>query len=264
MSPMPPPGGMPPLAPFFSGRSATIASVVISRPENRGRILQSRAHDLSRVDDAGLDQVLELAGLRVEAEVVGVVLQRLAGDDRAVFTGILGDLAQRGLDRLADDLDPEALVVVIGLDLAQDQGCPRQGNTAARNDTFLDRRTRGVQAVIDAILTLLHFHFGAATDADDGNAAGRLRQTLLQLLAVVVRGGLLDLRPDLPATALDVGLLAGTFTFSSLMPRSSLITVPPVRIAMVRGVAAGAWVGGGVIVWRNRSAPVRSRGCLIV
>src|SRR5262249_39129442 len=36
-----------------------------------------------------------------------------------------------------------------------------------------------------------------------------LGQPLLQLLAVVVRGGLLDLRPDLTATAFDVGLLAG-------------------------------------------------------
>src|SRR4029450_2026475 len=102
-------------------------------------------------------------------------------------------------------------------------------------------------------------------DADHRDAAGQLGQPLLQLLAVVVGGGLLDLLLDLGHAALDLGLLAGagalwssgffagpstivvvsfsitTFlarpsmlsvTFSSLMPRSSEITWPPVRIAM--------------------------------
>src|SRR6185437_12863257 len=108
------------------------------------------------------------------------------------------------------DVDPMALVVVVGLQLGQDQRRTRQGDAAARNDAFLNRRAGRVQRVVDAVLALLHFHFGAATDADDGHAAGQLRQTLLQLLAVVARGGLLDLRADLRATALDVGLLART------------------------------------------------------
>jgi hypothetical protein len=51
---------------------------------------------------------------------------------------------------------------------------------------------------------------GRAADADDdGDAAGELGEALLELLAVVVRGGLLDLRADLLDAALDVGLLAG-------------------------------------------------------
>jgi hypothetical protein len=77
---------------------------------------------------------------------------RLGGDHRTVFTGILGDLAQRGPDRLAAHLDPEALVVVVGssgqpvgmLQLAQDQRRPSQGNTAA-TDACLDRHARGVR-----------------------------------------------------------------------------------------------------------------------
>ena len=63
--------------------------------------------------------------------------------------------------------------------------------------------------VVDAILLLLDLDFGRAADADDRNAAGELGQTLLQLLLVVVGGGLLDLRLDLGDAALDVGLLAG-------------------------------------------------------
>src|SRR5581483_6381333 len=41
------------------------------------------------------------------------------------------------------------------------------------------------------------------------DAARELGQTLLQLLAIVVRGGLLDLRVDLSDARLDVCLLAG-------------------------------------------------------
>src|SRR5207302_7161288 len=67
-----------------------------------------------------------------------------------------------------------------------------------------------VHRVVDAILALLHLDFGRAADPDHRDATGELRQPLLQLLPVIVRGGLLDLLPDLGATALDVGLLAAT------------------------------------------------------
>ena len=63
--------------------------------------------------------------------------------------------------------------------------------------------------IVDAILALLHLDLGGAADADHRDAAGELREALLQLLAVVVRGGLLDLRLDLGDPGLDVGLLAG-------------------------------------------------------
>ena len=49
-----------------------------------------------------------------------------------------------------------------------------------------------MQRVVHAILALLHFHFGAATDADDGDAAGQLGQTFLQFLAIIVGSGFLN------------------------------------------------------------------------
>src|SRR5690606_25496709 len=48
---------------------------------------------------------------------------------------------------------------------------------------------------------------GRAADADDRDAAGQLGQTFLQLLLVVVRGGVLDLLLDLADAGLDGGLL---------------------------------------------------------
>src|SRR5580693_8200604 len=62
--------------------------------------------------------------------------------------------------------------------------------------------------VVDAILALLDLDLGGAADADHRNAARELGKTFLQLLAVVVGGGLLDLRLDLRDAVLDVFLLA--------------------------------------------------------
>ena len=113
--------------------------------------------------------------------------------------------------------------------------------------------------VVDAVLALLDLGLGRTADADDRHAAGQLRQPLLQLLAVVVRGGLLDLRLDLRDPALDLVLARrrrrrsvvfsfsiitrlarpsmSSVTFSSLMPRSSLITWPSVSTAMSSSIA---------------------------
>src|SRR5262245_11505712 len=77
-------------------------------------------------------------------------------------------------------------------------------------DAFLNRSLGGMHGIINAILALLHLDLSSATDADYGNPARKLRQPLLQLLTVVVGGGLLDLRLDLGDTRLNVGLLACT------------------------------------------------------
>src|SRR6185312_2258164 len=75
---------------------------------------------------------------------------------------------------------------------------------------FLNRRLGGVERVVHAVLLFLHLDFGRAADADHRNAAGQLRQAFLQLLLVVVRRGLFDLRLDLRDAGLDVLLAART------------------------------------------------------
>src|SRR6056297_2740430 len=81
---------------------------------------------------------------------------------------------------------------------------------ATGDDTFLDRRTGGVEGIVDAVLLLLHLDLGGAADADHCNAARELGQALLELFTVVVRGGFLDLGLDLRNTGFDVVLRAGT------------------------------------------------------
>ena len=84
-----------------------------------------------------------------------------------------------------------------------------------------------MQRVVDAVLALLHLDLGGAADADHCHSAGQLRQTLLQLLAVVVRRGLLDLRADLVAAPDDVSLLAGAFDDRGIL----LLDEHPLRLA---------------------------------
>ena len=96
--------------PSSSGFSATSASVVSIRPATDAAFCSAVAHDLGRVDDAGLDQVLVLLGGGVEAERALAVLD-LLDHDRAVDARVVGDLAQRLLDRAADDVDAVLPVV---------------------------------------------------------------------------------------------------------------------------------------------------------
>src|SRR5208282_1676720 len=81
-------------------------------------------------------------------------------------------------------------------------------DAAAGQDAFLDRGARRMHRVVDAILALLDLDLSGPADPDHRNAAGELGQPLLQLLAIVVGRGLLDLRLDLRNARLDVGLLA--------------------------------------------------------
>src|SRR5690606_33960905 len=177
---------------------------------NRGRVLQRGADDLGRVDHTGLDQVLVSVGLGVEALRLVGFAQQVAGNHRTVMTGVLGDLANRGLDGLAHDVDAAGLVIVLAGQTVESLGGVEQRGAAARNDAFFHGRTGRVQRVVDAVLALLHFDFRSAADLDHRNTAGQLGQAFLQLLTVVVAGRGLDLRADLLDPGLDVGLVAGT------------------------------------------------------
>src|SRR5260221_810056 len=177
--------------------------------ESRDRrcVLDRHMNHLGRVDDALGDQVDVFAGLGIEAVGVLVLLEDLADDDRAVFSGIDGDLAGRIGQRLAHDLDAGLLVVVLGAQSLEVLGGSQQRDAAARHNAFFHRRTGRMHRVINTILALPDLDLGRAADADHRDAARELGQTLLQLLTIVVRGGFLDLRLDLIDPRLDVGLL---------------------------------------------------------
>src|SRR6185436_3475298 len=95
-----------------------------------------------------------------------------------------------------DDVDAAGLVVVDALEALQGRGGVEQSDSAARDDSFLDRGAGGVEGVVDAVLALLDLDLGRAADLDHGNAAGELGEALLELLLVIVAGGVLDLLAD--------------------------------------------------------------------
>ena len=124
--------------------------------------------------------------------------------------GILRNLAGWRLDGAAHDVHANLLVGLLQLDLLQGPGRNEKGRAATGDDTFLDCGTGRVESVLHQFLALLDLDFRGAADLDDGNTAGELRQTLLQLLAIVLGAGLLGLLADLVAAALDVRLPAGS------------------------------------------------------
>ena len=98
------------------------------------------------------------------------------------------------------------------LDHLVDSGAgPDQGGAAAGDDAFFDGRTGRRQRVFDAVLLLLELHLGGRADLDDGDAAGQLGQPLLELLAIPVGVGVVDLALDLGDAALHLVLGAGAF-----------------------------------------------------
>ena len=170
--------------------------------------LQCCAHHLGRIDDAFRYQVDVLARLRVETKAVGILFEDLADDDRAILACIERDLARRPRQRFADNVHAVLLVFVRGANALEHLGRAQQRNATAWQDAFLDGGAGRVHGVINAILALLHFDLRRAPDADHRDAACEFGQPLLELLAIVIRDGFLDLCLDLSNTRLDIALLA--------------------------------------------------------
>src|SRR5262245_19874956 len=173
-----------------------------------GGVLQGRAADLGRVDDAGLEHVHPLAGVSVETDHRFLLFLRLLDDDRAFVPGVERDLPDRLLQSAAHDVDSGLDVLLLLLDLLQSGDGAHQGDAAAGDDPLLDGRLGGVHGILDAGFLFLHLGLGGRADLDDGDAADELREPFLELLAIVVGGRLLDLSADLLHPALDVGALA--------------------------------------------------------
>src|SRR6266536_1054894 len=86
----------------------------------------------------------------------------------------------------------------------------QQSHSTAGHDAFLDSRLGVADRVLDAVLALLQLDLGSCTGLNDSDAAGQLGQPLLQLLAVIVGVGVVDLGTDLVHPAGDLLGVAGT------------------------------------------------------
>src|SRR5579863_381335 len=176
---------------------------------HRGGVLQRKTGHLGRVQNAGLEHVAELARGGVVAEGALAFLHTVENHG-SVLAGVLDDLAQRLLDRAGQNADADRLVLIRTLEVLERTLGADQRHTAARHHALFHRSASRVQRVFDAGLLLFHLDLGGGSYLDHGDAAGELGNPLLQLLLVVVGGGLFGLLTDRLDARLDVGGLAVT------------------------------------------------------
>src|SRR5581483_5984035 len=85
-----------------------------------------------------------------------------------------------------------------------------QRGTATRDNTLFDSGASGGKRILHAMFLLFQLDFGGSTDFDHAHATGKFRQALLQLLAVIIAGGLVDQGTNLSDASLDSFLRAST------------------------------------------------------
>ena len=164
--------------------------------------MQGGAGYFDRVDDAALQHGAEFADFGVVAVVVGLVFD-VVEDHGAFAAGVFHDELQGLFQGAADDVDADLLVVGEFADAVQGALGADQGDAAAGDDALFYGGTGGGQGVFDAGFALFQLNFGGGADFDDGDAAGQLGHPLLELLAVVLGGGVFDLGFDLVDAGLD-------------------------------------------------------------
>src|ERR1022692_3618326 len=191
----------------------------LGREEQRrdgGRVLQGRARHLRRVDDPRLEHVDVLTRRRVQAVACREVAH-LLGHHAALKAGVDRDHLERLLERTAHDLRAGRLVASQFELLEGDLARLQQGDAATGDHTLLDGGLGVAHRVLDAVLALLQLDLGRRASLDDGNAAGQLGEPLLELLAIVVGVGVLDLGPDLVDPAADLLGVARTIDDGGLV-----------------------------------------------
>ena len=175
-----------------------------------GGVLQSGTGHLGGVHHTGNEEVLVLIGHNVVAHGGSFEVLHLLHDEGSFAAGVGHQLAEGSLHSAVHDGSASGFIAgevetahgLLGAD---------EGHTTAGNDTFLHSSTGGVQSVVHAVLLLLHLGFSSSTHLDDGHTAGELGEALLELLAVIVGSGLLNLVTDLGHAGGDIGRLAGAF-----------------------------------------------------
>src|SRR4030088_527445 len=144
-----------------------------------GGVLQRGAGDLGGVRHAGGEQVLVDTRGGVQA-----VTQRQALDllhhDAALKAGVDGDLLERSLDRDANDVRTGGLVTLELQARERSLGSLKQSDATTGDKAPLNTGLGVAHGVFDAVLALFKLHLGGGASLDNGNAAGQLRQPLLE------------------------------------------------------------------------------------
>ena len=121
----------------------------------------------------------------------------MIGDHVGVVASVGCDLVQRSGEGALHDLNAGALIPIqLGGEAVQVGGELNQGAATAGHDPLFHRGAGGVQGIFDAQFAVAQFRFGGGADFDHRNATGQLGDALGELLAVVLRLGVLQLALD--------------------------------------------------------------------
>jgi len=161
------------------------------RGDTRG-VHKTGADNLEGIKDTGGDHVnvLALGGVEALVEVALELVHELANNDRALKASVLNDGASGLGDGGLDDRNTELLVEVLRLELVESVGSGLEKSSATTGkDTLLNGGAGGVKSIDHAVLLLADLDLGSTANLDNGNTAGKLGKTLLELLLLVVAGG---------------------------------------------------------------------------
>src|SRR5579875_2452881 len=183
----------------------------LGRQDHRGDaggVLQGGARHLRRVGDTGLEHILIAIGEDIVADMLIVLLLLRAAHaidhHRAILTAVGGQLAQRLLQGAAQNRYT-GRGIAGQMQVIQSLGRVQQGHATAGHHTLFNTGAGRGERILNAGLAILQLNFGTSTDLDQRYATGQFRQTLLQLLTVIVAGGLFNLSLDLTDACLNVG-----------------------------------------------------------
>ena len=223
---------------------------------DRSCILQGGTCYLGRINHTAGNEVLVSTRRDVVADATFSVLDVL--DDKRSFDSRIGcELTKGRLHGACHDFCTGLLVALQATDLTDQSTGTNESCATAGNDSLFHGRAGRVKSVLDAGFLLFHLGLGGCTDIDHSNTTSELGKPLLEFLAIVIGRGLFDLTTNLVDPAGDVSTCALTLdegcsflrdgnacrtkiielTFSSLMPRSSVMTCQPVRIAISSSMA---------------------------
>src|SRR4029077_4938948 len=177
---------------------------------NRSSILKGETRYFCRINDAGLDHVAIVAGIGIQSPVIILRLAHAAYNNCAFMAAVECDLPHGLFERALHDVDADGFVIV-QLELFERRDAANQCDAAAGNNAFLDSCASGVLGVLDASLLFLQLGLGCRAHLDYCDAADELRQSFLELLAVVVGGGVFDLRANLLHAPFNLGGFSGAF-----------------------------------------------------
>jgi len=179
---------------------------------NGGSVEESSLGNKNRVDDTSVNHVSEDVVLGIVTNANVVLLEELANNDGTLDTGVIADGTGRDDDGLLNNADTDLLVNVGGLlnELLEALGGVEKSRATTSNNAGGGGSLGGGESINGAVLLLTDLSLAGTTNLDHGNTTGDLGEALLELLLLVLGGGVGNGGLEKLDALLNIGLVACT------------------------------------------------------